>query len=171
MASWRLGGAYDRPICRRVLEEAGVPRRAVGQGKRMTAVLLFHRTTFLSPTALPDFLGWLADQAPAWRARGWPPPTPAVGGPTPLQRAAGALARVLRLAAAPAPEVLWDVRSRAERLGTAALRERLFAHVFPWALERAKARYRRAGRSTHIAGPQTASDVETALWPGGMRHL
>ncbi len=144
MAAWRLGGAYDRPICRRILEEAGVPRRAAGQGKRMTAVLLFHRTTFLSPTSLSDFLGWLADRAHAWRARGWRPPTPAVLGPTPLQRAAGAVAGVLRWAAAPAPELLWDVRSLAERLRTAALREPLFAHVFPWALERAKARYRRS---------------------------
>jgi hypothetical protein len=150
MAAWRLGGAYDRPICRRVLEEAGVPRRAVGQSKRMTAVLLFHRTTFLTPTSLPDFLGWLSARAPAWRERGWAPPTAAVRAPTLLQRAAGALARVLRWAAAPAPELLWDVRSLAERLRTAALRERLFAYVFPWALERAKARYRAAeptGRS------------------------
>ena len=154
MAAWRLGGAYDRPICRRILEEAGVPRGAAGQGKRMTAVLLFHRTSFLSPTSLSDFLGWLADRAHAWRAQGWRPPTPAVLGPTPLQRAASAVARLLRWAATPAPELLWDVRSLAERLRTAALREPLFAHVFPWALERAKARY---------AGPPATAAAEPAL--------
>jgi hypothetical protein len=160
MAAWRLGGAYDRPICRRILEEAGVPRRAAGQGKRMTSVLLFQRTSFLSPTSLSDFLGWLADQAHAWRAQGWRPPTPGVLGPTPLQRAAGAIARLLRWAAAPAPELLWDLRSLAERLRTAALREPLFIHVFPWALTRAKARYR----------PQTTADAEPALTAGGMQH-
>ena len=121
-----------------------MPRRAAGQGKRMTSVLLFHRTSFLSPTSLSDFLGWLADRAHAWRERGWRPPTPVVFGPTSLQRAASAVARVLVWAATPAPELRWDVRSLAERLRTAALREPLFAHVFPWALERAKARYGRA---------------------------
>ena len=99
--------------------------------------------------------------------RGWPAPTPAVLGPTPLQRAAGTLARMLRWAAASAPELLWDVRSLAERLAAVALRERLFAHVFPWALERAKARYGRPGRSTAIAGPADSCDCGRRL--GGDR--
>lgn len=34
MSSWRIGGAYDRPIPRRLLEESGVPRAAFGQEKR-----------------------------------------------------------------------------------------------------------------------------------------
>lgn len=33
MAPWRLGGTYDRPIARRLLEEAGVPRASFGQTK------------------------------------------------------------------------------------------------------------------------------------------
>ena len=33
MAPWSLGGDYDRPIARRILEEAGVPRELFGQHK------------------------------------------------------------------------------------------------------------------------------------------
>lgn len=36
MAQWRLGGNYDRPIPRRILESAGVPRDAFGQTKKNT---------------------------------------------------------------------------------------------------------------------------------------
>lgn len=37
MAPWRLGNDYDRPICRRILEERGVPRAAFGWGKKAVA--------------------------------------------------------------------------------------------------------------------------------------
>ena len=33
MDPWRLGNAYDRPIPRRIAEEAGVPRHLFGQSK------------------------------------------------------------------------------------------------------------------------------------------
>jgi hypothetical protein len=38
MLPWSLGGGYDRPIPRRILEEAGVPRHYFGQTKSATAV-------------------------------------------------------------------------------------------------------------------------------------
>ena len=34
MAPWSVGGSYDRPIPRRIAEEAGVPREVLGQAKR-----------------------------------------------------------------------------------------------------------------------------------------
>src|SRR2546427_8786426 len=33
-APWRLGSDYDRPIPRRILEEAGIPRRLFGNRKK-----------------------------------------------------------------------------------------------------------------------------------------
>lgn len=39
MAPWRLGTNYDRPIPRRIAEEAGVPREAFGQVKVASAVI------------------------------------------------------------------------------------------------------------------------------------
>lgn len=37
LAPWRVGTGYDRPICRRILEGRGVPRKAFGWGKRAVA--------------------------------------------------------------------------------------------------------------------------------------
>lgn len=37
MAPWRLNNGYDRPICRRILEERGVPRESFGWGKKAVA--------------------------------------------------------------------------------------------------------------------------------------
>ncbi len=37
LAPWRLDNGYDRPICRRILEERGVPRDAFGWGKKAVA--------------------------------------------------------------------------------------------------------------------------------------
>jgi hypothetical protein len=39
MEPWRLGNSYDRPIARRIAEEAGVPRHLFGQVKTASAVL------------------------------------------------------------------------------------------------------------------------------------
>jgi hypothetical protein len=40
MAPWRLGVLYDRPIPRRIAEEAGVPREYFGQKKMASVVEL-----------------------------------------------------------------------------------------------------------------------------------
>ncbi len=42
MDKWRLGNAYDRPIPRRIAEEAGVPRTAFGQ-RKMASVVEFSK--------------------------------------------------------------------------------------------------------------------------------
>lgn len=38
MSKWSVGGDYDRPIPRRIAEEAGIPRAAFGQSKSATSV-------------------------------------------------------------------------------------------------------------------------------------
>ena len=42
MAPWAVGGGYDRPIPRRIAEEAGVPRSAFGMTKKAASMLLFR---------------------------------------------------------------------------------------------------------------------------------
>jgi hypothetical protein len=42
MDPWRLRNTYDRPIARRIAEEAGIPRQMFGQSK-MGSVVIFHR--------------------------------------------------------------------------------------------------------------------------------
>src|SRR5204863_9874 len=52
MAAWDVPGAYSRPICRRIVETAGVPRDAFGVRKQTASVLFFERDDTLSPGSL-----------------------------------------------------------------------------------------------------------------------
>lgn len=59
MADYTLNNDYDRPICRRILEEAGVPRGHFGKRKEATAL---HEHTFnwpLSPKGRQSFAQYL----------------------------------------------------------------------------------------------------------------
>ena len=74
MDPWRLGTAYDRPIPRRIAEEAGVPRHLFGQSK-MGSVVLFSQPSIPYGTALRrEFFAYLAEQKILTRseARLWP---------------------------------------------------------------------------------------------------
>lgn len=60
MAPWATGEhGYNRPICRRVLEEAGVPRELFGQSKQAASVLFFRRHEHLSDASRVDYELWL----------------------------------------------------------------------------------------------------------------
>ena len=52
MKRWSIGTDYDRPVPRRIAEDAGVPRAAFGQEKRATTALLHLRgdSAWTSPT-------------------------------------------------------------------------------------------------------------------------
>lgn len=54
MAAWSIGGDYDRPVPRRLAEEAGVPRAAFGQRKRAVSLLLHRHPPLLSSHAAED---------------------------------------------------------------------------------------------------------------------
>jgi hypothetical protein len=47
MASYSLGGGYDRPVPRRIAEEAGVPREIFGQRKKAISTLIFKDKAFV----------------------------------------------------------------------------------------------------------------------------
>lgn len=49
MLPYRLGTDYDRPLARRMAEEAGVPRELFGQEKKATGFLLTMAEAVLSP--------------------------------------------------------------------------------------------------------------------------
>jgi hypothetical protein len=55
MRPYSVGGSYDRPICRRVLEEAGVPRAWVGQRKRAVATHFSRDARLISPETRAAF--------------------------------------------------------------------------------------------------------------------
>ncbi len=73
MAPWSLGTLYDRPICRRIAEERGVPREAFGFAKRATGV--FFRDEGLRATMAPSSYAdysqfrYSVRPLPLWRVR------------------------------------------------------------------------------------------------------
>jgi hypothetical protein len=69
MAAWRIGGSYDRPIPRRLLEEAGVPRALFGQTK-MGGSADMPEVVTLSPRWEADFLAFYHERVdPVVRSR------------------------------------------------------------------------------------------------------
>jgi hypothetical protein len=59
MKPWNVCGSYNRPICRRIVEECNVPRDSFGRKKKASSVLFFKKTCFLSPESLNDYKNWL----------------------------------------------------------------------------------------------------------------
>src|SRR5438552_1923631 len=125
MAPWDVPGAYSRPICRRIVETAGVPRDAFGVRKQTASVLFFERGDVLSPGSLAEYGEWPRGHAADWSERGLAAPT----------RSPGAAAR-------PRAALAWLASPRLRNALGLAHGSRLFPHLFPWAVERAKARYR-----------------------------
>jgi hypothetical protein len=141
LAPWHTGAYYSRPICRRILEEAGVPRDAFGRWKKSVSVLLFTPEEWLTPGALSDYRFWLERHADEWRRHGLVPPTLVGEKPDPWRGPRYSIARLLEGLAHADPRRLWFLRSTARRIAMLGRRERLFHHLFPWAMERAKQRY------------------------------
>src|SRR5690606_24732652 len=50
MQAWDIRGNYSRPICRRIIEEGGIPRGIFGSSKRGISVQLYRPENFLTPT-------------------------------------------------------------------------------------------------------------------------
>lgn len=66
MKPWRIGGSYDRPIPRRMAEDAGVPRQAFGMEKRaITQPFWLQRANAdtMSPASLEDFNAFVSRTA------------------------------------------------------------------------------------------------------------
>lgn len=60
MVPWRLNTRYDRPIPRRIAEEAGVPRDLFGQTKLASIVDLPSPNTPITPTLRAEFFQYLS---------------------------------------------------------------------------------------------------------------
>lgn len=67
MGPWRLKNDYDRPIARRIIEEAGIARGSFATRKTATAVHLFRRVDFdrfmPGTPSFRDFLRWLREES------------------------------------------------------------------------------------------------------------
>ena len=76
MQPWDVGGDYNRPICRRIVEETGVPREAFGVKKKMASQIRHNDKFMLADASMDDYVGWLRERR--WsliKCRGLPPIT------------------------------------------------------------------------------------------------
>lgn len=133
MAPWDIPGDYSRPICRRIVESAGVPREIFGQRKRAASIILHDDPDFLTPASMSDYLGWLAEHRGAWLRRGMLPPLRSLGFDRLTLEACETAAAWMKQV-----PVLWRLPPR---VGLGYGPTRLRRALFPWAVERAMARY------------------------------
>lgn len=62
MQPFSVGGDYDRPILRRIVEEAGIPRTAFGQKKMVGPAVWISYPEILSPAGRMDFEKFLGEK-------------------------------------------------------------------------------------------------------------
>ncbi len=133
MAPYRIGGNYDRPIPRRILEEAGVPREAFGQRKIGGAYEYIHTDRDLSEASRDDYVAWFREQTVPRRARA------RIRIQRPVEKAERRVRQHLdrltggRVQLAPLVPYRWRISARR-------------GYLFHWAFERMRDRYRLPSR-------------------------
>jgi hypothetical protein len=123
MTKWDILGSYSRPICRRIVESAGVDGRLFGRHKNAASVTMFNADEALTPSSTRDFHRWLDAHAEA---------------------PSSSVARAERLFQL-AHLLLSKLPRRISKLVREPVRRRasgLFRYIFPWAVERAGAAFR-----------------------------
>lgn len=156
MRPWSVGGGYDRPICRRLLEEAGVPRQLVGRNSKQAVATWFSWSPgHLSPEVRAPFEAFLRERGiPYWRVR---------AGLAAFH--AGALAfRVLRKSPKLLPALerpLGGLRDRLDPSFRASENSRYANLLFVWALGHMLRLGGRAGRPDATPTPPDAPGAGT----------
>ena len=134
MRPWDVQGDYSRPIPRRIVESAGVPRDAFGTSKRATAI---SSGEFLSLPTLTAYRAWVADNRIEWVKKGRLPPPLSDN----YERIAGQILDVAVSATLKTP-VLWRLAPD----NSLDRPSRLRRHVFAWAAREVSQRYLRSVR-------------------------
>lgn len=131
MKEWDVAGDYSRPICRRIVEEAGVPREMFGTRKRAASVLFNTSDQFLTTQSLEDYLNWLSANRKEWIRRGrlFPIHNQALDRWKQLGR------EQLSSTFSEKP-LLWRISSWVDETSTSLRR-----YIFPWALEHQQKKY------------------------------
>jgi hypothetical protein len=137
MAAWDMGGNYNKPIPRRIIEEAGVPRDMFAVKKLGVSVRLSSPDVLRSARIRDDYYEWLREHTAVWLKSGRLPPQTVSALARPLQPAAGSLARGVRRAERRL-KIGTDI---GRRLKLFATRDYVYKFLFPWALRRAQSRY------------------------------
>ena len=139
LTRWDVPGDYSRPICRRIAEEAGLPRESFGVKKLAASVMLHDYEHFLTSSSIDDYLEWIREHRQEWRQCG--------------RRAPIVSRRVLdidsSLFRAIDSVVVWLKRRpfiwrTGHWLDKNHHHHYLRSYIFPWAIDRSQARYQRA---------------------------
>jgi hypothetical protein len=141
MSPWDIGGDYTKPIARRIIESAGVPREAFGIEKKAASVVFHSARNMLSPSTQADFSQWLRNHTgDYWRAGSIPPDLrDALMSPMRwCARRGWALFDRTKSATGAAR----SIRNLSRRLAEWGEKERLSLYLFPWAIHHARAAYR-----------------------------
>jgi hypothetical protein len=128
---WDVGGDYTRPICRRIVEGRGVPRELFGVAKRNSSVFLHNFSDVLTPRSLQDLTQWMRAHRGSWLKSGRIPPIANAGLDRVWHRAISEFANW----SAKKPG-MWKIGALFASKPTPLRR-----CLFPWAIERAQARY------------------------------
>lgn len=131
MVPWDYGGDYSRPICRRIVESAGVPRELFGVAKRNASVMLHNYEVMLTPQSNEEFFNWLRKNRGQWIRRGRFPPVVGIGVDRLMYRASNVFGDAVRKT-----PVLWRLARLVDGKPTYLRR-----YLFPWALDRAQRMY------------------------------
>ncbi|MEO7322705.1 MAG: hypothetical protein ABIW48_08490 [Burkholderiales bacterium] len=141
MKPWNVPGRYNRPIARRIGEEAGIPRHVFGIRKRAATVnpfagwdLMHESRNLLTPSSLKDYLSWISENRSTWLRYGRVPPIPSAKLNYYINmlhmRRIDAINSLSRL------PLLWKVLKYQHYQP-----QYLNHYLFPWALDRAMRRY------------------------------
>lgn len=142
MAPWDVPGDYSRPICRRIVEGAGVPRNQFGISKKAASVLYGKQRDTFSPATHEALHQWLRSHSNLWSAKGETAPYRAgkllerfhlpywI-----LKRGLSALAKF-----SPSP-VKRRVKQLSRRMEEVETKLNPLTYAFPWAIEKAKSNY------------------------------
>ncbi|HEB86955.1 MAG TPA: hypothetical protein ENI68_08080 [Gammaproteobacteria bacterium] len=141
MKPWDVDGNYSRPICRRIVETAGVGRSLFGISKHGVSVVPLARRNDLGPVSRMDLLAWLSEQRTQGRTGKRSIPHPRFArmldwGITPLVESVGKAERIARRR-----RFKWmvpAVKALKETITRPYYHHRYRVH---WAIDRAKRRY------------------------------
>jgi hypothetical protein len=146
MIPWRVPGSYNRPVARRIVESAGVPREAFGMTKKAAAFMLhqpFSSKESLSPSSAADFDEWLRQSRREWFRRWKIPPSRSVSGLIDLLVYGSIVGLRLMSKVAPGDRIRSALSTKARAMEHLARRPpgSVRRYTFPWAVSRVQKAY------------------------------